>query len=184
MTPQLVRRFDRLEAARHRALATLEGFDATALNRPPAAGKWSALQVLHHVVTAEALTLGYVRKKVQAGQALPPAGPASRLRLLLVQATLASPLRVRAPGPVASVPPQIDPAELCARWQELRLEWRGFIESFPGELLGRLVFRHPYAGRMTLDHALGTLQAHLDHHVPQVERALSTGASLSAPASR
>jgi hypothetical protein len=26
---------------------------------------------------------------------------------------------------------------------------------------------------MTLAHALGTLEAHLDHHIPQVERAVT-----------
>ena len=76
------------------------------------------------------------------------------------------------PTRLAGVPPQIDAAELRARRGELRREWRGFIEGYPRELLGRLVFRHPYAGRMSLDHALGTLEAHLDHHVPQVKRAL------------
>jgi hypothetical protein len=54
----------------------------------------------------------------------------------------------------------------------VRGELAALVESFPPVLLDRLVFRHPFAGRMTLAHALGTLQAHLDHHIPQVERAL------------
>jgi hypothetical protein len=87
--PGLARRLARLEASRRRALAVLDGVDHAALNSPPAQGKWSALQLLHHVVTAEALTLGYIRKKMQAGLALEKAGLASRLRLLAVQVTLA-----------------------------------------------------------------------------------------------
>jgi hypothetical protein len=128
--------------------------------------------VLHHIVTAEALTLGYVRKKMQAGDSLPRAGLASRLRLLALEATLASPLRFRAPAAVAGVPPEIDAAELRARWDGVRRDWRELLESFPPELVNRLVFRHPRAGRMSLEHALGTLEAHLAHHVPQVRRAL------------
>lgn len=173
MQPDLARRFERLEATRGRALGTLGGLDHTALNRPPAPGKWSALQLLYHVITAEALTLGYVRKKMQAGGALPPAGASSRLRLLAVQLVLASPLRVRAPGAAGSVPPEIDAAGLRARWDEVRRDLRALLETFPAELQGRLVFRHPYAGRMTLAHALGHLQAHLEHHIPQVQRALN-----------
>jgi hypothetical protein len=168
----LARRFDRLEAARARVLAMLAGRDARALNRPPAAGAWSALQVLHHLVVSEDLTLAYVRKKMRAGDSLPRAGLASRLRLLALEATLASPLRFRAPAMVADAPTHIDAAELRARWDAVRRDWRELLESFPPELLGRLVFRHPRAGRMSLDHALGTLEAHLAHHVPQVESAL------------
>lgn len=172
MQAALARRFERLESARSRLLATLEGREASALNRAPGPGKWSALQILHHVVTAEALTLGYVRKKMQAGSALPRAGLASRLRLLALEVALASPLRVNAPAQVASVPPDVDPAELGARWDGVRREWRELLEAFPPALVDRLVFRHPLAGRMSLEHALGTLEAHLAHHVPQVERAL------------
>jgi DinB superfamily len=170
---ELALRLARLERSRAHALALIEGKGGALLNRPPSPGKWSPLQVLHHVVTAEALTLAYIRKKQQAGAALPAASVASRLRLLLVEAALASPLRVRAPAVTADVPLQLDADGLRARWGDVRRELAALVEAFPPELVDRLVFRHPYAGRMTLAHALGTLQAHLDHHVRQVERALS-----------
>jgi hypothetical protein len=174
----LARRLERLERSRQRALALLSGRDAATLNRAPAAGRWSALQVLHHVVTAEALTLRYIRKKMQAGDALPRASFGSRLRLLAVEAVLASPLRVRAPDVVAEVPPHVDADELRSRWEAVRDDLRALVEEFPAELLDRLVFRHAIGGRMTLAHALGTLEAHLDHHLPQVERAVSVAVKL------
>jgi hypothetical protein len=169
----LARRLERLERSRQRALALVSGRDSVALNRAPAAGKWSALQVMHHVVHAEALTLRYIRKKMQAGEALPRASFASRLRLLAVATVLASPLRVRAPEQVAEVPPHVDLDELRSRWEGVRGELRSLVDEFPSELLDRLVFRHPVGGRMSLAHAIGTLEAHLDHHLPQVERALA-----------
>lgn len=175
MDPALARRLAHLEASRRRALAAVDGVPHAALNRPPAPGKWSALQVLHHVVTAEALTLGYIRKKMQAGLALEKAGPASRLRLLAVQLTLALPLRVKAPTITGDVPAESELPALRARWDEVRRSLDELVSSFPPELENRLVFRHPYAGRMTLAHALGTLEAHLDHHIPQVERAVASG---------
>jgi hypothetical protein len=168
----LARRLDALERSRRRALRLVSDVDPAALGRAPGPGRWSALQVLHHVVTVEALTVGYVRKKMQAGEGLSRAGIGSRLRLLAVQAALASPLRVRAPEVAADVPATVDPDEVRARWETVRGELAALVESFPPGLLDRLVFRHPFAGRMTLAHALGTLQAHLDHHIPQVERAL------------
>ena len=175
MDPALARSLAPLEASRRRVLGTVDGVPHKALNRAPAPGKWSALQVLHHVVTAEALTLGYIRKKMQAGAALEKAGPASRLRLLALQVTLALPLRFKAPTITGDVPRESELPALRARWDEVRRSLDDLVRSFPPELLDRLVFRHPYAGRMTLAHALGTLEAHLDHHIPQVKRALAGG---------
>ena len=171
MDPALARSLAHLEASRRRALEAVDGVPHAALNREPVPGKWSALQVLHHVVTAEALTLGYIRKKMQAGAALETAGPASRLRLLALQVTLALPMRVKAPTTAGDVPTESELRALRARWDEVRRSLDELVRSFPPELEDRLVFRHPYAGRMTLAHALGTLEAHLDHHIPQVERA-------------
>jgi hypothetical protein len=173
MSPDLGRRLEDLEASRARALSLLAGRDAASLNRPPAPGRWSALQVLHHVVESEAATLGYVRKKMQAGAALPPTGIGSRLRRAAVQLGLALPLRFRAPAVTAAVPDVVDPAVLRARWEEVRAGWRELLAAFPADLEGRLVFRHPIAGRMGLADALAVQQAHLDHHVRQVERALT-----------
>ena len=174
MTPHLARFFERLEASRTRTLALLDPHDREALNRPPRPGRWSALQVLHHVVESEAATLGYVRKKMQAGSALPRAGLASRLRRMAVALALASPLRFRAPAVVGTVPDEVDPARLRERWEAVRGDLRELLDTFPPEVQGRLVFRHPFAGRMGLADTLAVLQAHLDHHVPQVERALDS----------
>ena len=174
MSPRFGPRLERLEASRARALALIEPHDATALNHAPAPGRWSALQVLHHVVESEAATLGYIRKKMQAGTSLPRAGLGSALRRATVQRGLALPLRFRAPAVAAVVPDRVEPALLRARWDEVRAAWRAELEAFPADLEDRLVFRHPFAGRMSLADALAVLQAHLDHHVPQVARALAS----------
>lgn len=173
MRAELLERFDRLENARHRLEARLEGRDDQLLNRPRPDGGWSPLQVLHHVVTAESLSLGYVRKKMQAGASLPAAAVLSPLRLLLLRAVLASPLRTRAPAATSGVPAQLDVASLRARWNETRAGWRELLEAFPPDLLGRMVFRHPLVGLMSLPDCVGFMQAHLDHHARQVDRALA-----------
>lgn len=172
MSPAHRRRFEALEAARARALALLDGRDPAALDRPPGPGRWSALQVLHHVVEAEAGTLAYILKKMQAGSSLPAAGLGSRLRGVALRVSLALPLRFRAPAVVASPPAHVDPDVLRARWDEVRRGWRDLLERFPPELGRRLVFRHPVAGRLSLSDALALQKAHLEHHLPQVRRAI------------
>ena len=175
MNEPLQQRFDRLETTRRDILTRLEGHDRERLNRPRADGGWSALQVLHHVITAEAGTLRYTSKKMLGGTSLPRAGLLSRLRLLSLQVVLASPLRFKAPAVAAEVPDEIDPGELRARWDEVRTGWQELLESFPEEILDRLVFRHGFVGLMGLPDTLGFLQAHLDHHARQVDRVLSAG---------
>ncbi len=166
-------RFERLETTRVSVAARLDRHDRAALNRPRADGGWSALQVLHHVIAAEAGTLRYISKKMLAGPNLPRAGLASRMRLLALQAVLVSPVRFRAPAVTADVPDEADPAELLTRWQETREGLRTLLEGFPDELLDRVVFRHLLVGLMGLHDTLDFLQGHLDHHVRQVERLLA-----------
>jgi len=173
MRAELRERFDRLERTRHRLEGRLEGVDSARLSRPRSGGGWSALQVLHHVVTAETLSLTYVTKKMQGGATLPSATVRSPLRLLVLRAVLASPLRLRAPAATASVPPQVEWPPLRTRWDETRASWRELLDGFPPELLGRMVFRHPLVGLLSLHDCVGFLQAHLDHHARQVDRAVT-----------
>lgn len=182
MEPELERAFARLEAGRQDLLAAAARSGDAAFNRRPRPEAWSAAQVLEHVLVSEALTLGYVRKKMRAGDGLPRATPLSALRLLALRLFLASPVRVRAPKAAAGVPDRSSLAELRARWDEVRGGWRCLLESFPWELRGRMVFRHPYAGLLSLPHALGFLQAHLDHHARQVHEALVAAGAGSGTA--
>jgi hypothetical protein len=172
MRPGLRLCFERLEASRAQVLAELAGLDTAALNSSPSPGRWSALQVLHHVVTVEALTVSYVRKKAQGGGSLPRAGLVSRLRLLALRVALASPFRIRAPAVTASVPATSELPAVEARWAEARRELSALLDTFPAEAAGRTVFRHPLVGLMGLEDTLGMLQAHLDHHARQVAAAV------------
>jgi hypothetical protein len=170
----LARRFEHLEYRRQDLLARLGEHDRTRLNRPRDDGGWSALQVLHHVITAEEGTRRYISKKMLAGTSLPSAGVVSRLRRLVLQLANGSPFRFKAPAVTAAVPPDVDPWELRARWEDVRGDWRELLEDFPEELLDRMVFRHALVGLMGLPDTLAFLQSHLDHHARQVERLLRT----------
>ena len=174
MNQQMQRRFDRLESTRRDVLAGLEGHDRARLNRLRSDGGWSALQVLHHVIAAEAGTLSYTSKKMRGGTSLPRAGLLSRLRLLSLRVAMVSPLRFKAPGVTADVPEEIDPEVLRARWDEVRAGWEKLLESFPEEILDRMVFRHGFVGLMGLPDTLGVMQSHLEHHARQVERVLAS----------
>jgi len=172
MNQPLERAFARLETKREQLLDLAASRGESASNRRPRPDAWSAAQALEHVLLSESLSVGYLRKKMQAGPALPKAGPASALKLLALRAFLASPLRARAPKVSAGVPDQSSLGDLRTRWDATRSDLRALLEGFPPELLGRLVFRHPFVGMLTLQQMLGFLQAHFDHHERQVRAAL------------
>jgi uncharacterized damage-inducible protein DinB len=163
-------RFDRLESSRRALLDSLANLDDAALRRPPAAGGWSIVQVVGHLTMADEATLGYLRKKMQAPAAIPPAGPMSWVRMIAVAAVLRSPVRRRAPPQTASPPADVGLGEAAARWHRVRAEWAAFLDAFPAELARRAVFRHPFAGRMSIAHTLGFMQEHQRHHARQIGR--------------
>jgi hypothetical protein len=172
VNPDLNAQFERLEATRGSLAARLDGRDGALLNRPRADGGWSVLQMVHHVITAEAGTLRYTSKKMLGGTSLPWAGLTSRMRLLALKGAMVSPVRFRAPAITADVPDEVDSAETLALWQETREGWRKLLAGFPEELLDRMVFRHTLVGLMGLRDTLAFLQTHLDHHVRQIDRQL------------
>ena len=166
----VLRRFDRLESSRRALLDSLTGLSDEAARRQSAAGAWSIVQVVGHLTMADEATLGYLRKKMQAPSAIPPAGPMSWVRMMAVAAVLRSPVRRKAPAQTADPPTAVSLAEARARWDRVRAEWAAFLEAFPPELIGRAVFRHPFAGRMSIAHTLGFMQEHQRHHARQIDR--------------
>ena len=151
-------RFARLESDRRALLDSLAGLPDADVRRAPAEGAWSIVQVVGHLTMSDEATLGYLRKKMQAPAAIPPAGPMSWIRMVAVAAVLRSPVRRKAPAVTASPPAAVGFDEARARWDRNRAEWAAFLDAFPPELLGRAVFRHPFAGRLSIAHTLGFLQ--------------------------
>jgi uncharacterized damage-inducible protein DinB len=163
-------RFARLESGRRTLLDSLAGLSDADVRRAPAEGAWSIVQVLGHLTRSDEATLTYLRKKMQAPAAIPPAGPMSWVRMVAVAAVLRSPVRRKAPSLTANPPAAVGLEEARARWDRVRADWTAFLEAFPPELLGRAVFRHPFAGRMSIAHTLGFMQEHQRHHARQIAR--------------
>lgn len=172
MNQRIGTRFEQLEAVRRRIEARIAGIAPDALNRQPEPGRWSAAQVISHVVLAESRTLDYVRKKSSDPSQLRPAGLKEKLKGKLVVAVMKLPVRLPAPDVVADVPDNEEPVELCARWSRLRAELRELFASIPDSLLGTCLFRHPVAGPMTLEAAIEFMIAHASRHAKQIERVL------------
>ncbi len=173
MPSSVRRRWVRMDRELNTLLDRLQGHDSHILNGQPEAGKWSALQVLHHLLRSEQLALAYLRKKLSGDtDTLPPATLEHRLRSFALTWWLRTPLKVKAPAAVSGehLPDHSDLAELRQTWHLLRSDFQAFLEEQPKAVFGKAVFRHPFAGRLTLPGMQTFMHEHFRRHRRQALR--------------
>ncbi len=169
MNPQLEILFNQLSESKRAlemaiAAASCDAHFATV-------GEWSIAQVVEHLVSSESGTLGYMKKKCSSGwESLEEAGDEHRANSAAINARLESNERYKAPDVLPEPTNDIDLQELFSRWNLLREEMKLFLAHVPSEHLNKLVFRQPAAGMLNTVHALKFMDAHLRHHLPQIER--------------
>ena len=185
MNHRLHLKFEQLERATEQLLASAEalGDDKT---KAPAAGQWSAVQVVHHLLYIETNIVNYIQKKLQADEALPNVGLFTRLRASFVRLFLRLPgLKVKAPRGVATLtdagnlPPLV---ELHATWEALRRQMERLLNEFPGRHMSRAIFPHPRSGRINIYQVMDFLHDHVLHHQQQMGRITKVLRPGSSPA--
>ena len=173
MNHRLHLKFEQLERATEQLIASAEalGPDKT---KAPAAGQWSAVQVVHHLLFIEGNIVQYVQKKILAEELLPKISFFTRLRVQFVRLMLRLPgLKFKAPRGVATL---TDTGELPTlpemrkTWEASRRQLERLLNEFPSRQLNRAVFPHPRSGRITIYQVMEHLVDHLLHHQQQMAR--------------
>ena len=173
MNHRLHLKFEQMERATENLLTSAKdlGADST---KVPAAGHWSATQVVHHLLFIESNIIQYVQKKVLAEERLPKVGLFTRLRARLVRLFLRLPgLKVKAPRGVATLtdagnlPPL---SELRRTWEALRRQLERLLNEFPSRQLNQAIYPHPRSGHINIYQLLDFLLDHLLHHQQQIGR--------------
>lgn len=151
----------------------LETMPESQLKYQPAPDKWSILQVTEHLLGAEESSLYYLKKKNYTPLATRSILPAP-IRSILLNIALRSPLKFKAPKVEALVPYNTTPpAEVLQRWKEVRKQLALYLEQAPKEAVGKPLFRHPFAGALSLPQMLQFMVEHLDHHRRQIRAILA-----------
>ncbi len=172
MNPQLQHLFDSLETDRNLLLEKVSKLSLAQFNRA-APGKWSAGQILAHLITAEKLSLLYMNKKILGIQETGNTGIWEEMKMLLLKISQRLPLKFRAPNAlVENTPAYPDFHHLKADWDMERSKLRDFLEKFDDRLLKKKIYRHIRAGRLNIRHALLFFGEHYRHHWPQIKRLL------------
>lgn len=171
--PEIQRRLESLNA-HTQILFDILRKDIVAVHVKPEDNSWSALETANHIYLAEKLSLQYVRYKLTKPDPIPPKHPGIWLRTYLLKWTLISPLKFKAPPTInmRNAQPVLAVEELVAQWKMLREELLELLDQHEEQFRGRLLYKHPFAGRMTLNQMLIFFQDHLVHHTRQLKRIL------------
>lgn len=149
-------------------------FSDQQLNQQPADGGWSPVQVMHHLILAEGGSLKYVKKKLSFNPELKKAGLSAAFRYWMIKLYFALPLKFKAPAVVGddALPENASLEATRQAWTAVRQELGAYLRELPEEHFEQVIYKHPFAGRMTLQGMLGFFDAHLRRHSKQIERAL------------
>src|SRR6476659_57512 len=116
----LLRRFEQLEDSRKKLVVDLAEATEMILYKKPAAGKWNITQIIYHLQFSEAISAGYVKKKMQGGKALKKTGAPAVIRSTLLRWLLLSGYKWKAPPMLGNVPEELLYSEVIGSWEESR----------------------------------------------------------------
>jgi uncharacterized damage-inducible protein DinB len=172
MHPKLQQRYQLLEADRNQLESALASMSEELLQKPMAPGKWSALQTLRHLIMAEQSSVAYMKKKLEHAESATPAGLGARLRAGLLTGWFRLGMKAKAPKAFAEIPVSQTATAVFSDYRAVREELQHVLDGIPEALIDRELFKHPLAGRMTLDSALDFFRAHYRHHALQIRSQL------------
>lgn len=130
---------------------------------------WNMLQVLHHLILAEKLSMEYMIGK-QYGNARKGSNIAAFFRSTTLRFLLQSPIRFKAPRVLKAPADNPDPGLLLEEWEQVRQGMHDYLVHFPKEKISMLIYRHPRAGWLTIHQTLQFFEDHLVHHQHQLRR--------------
>ena len=168
MPPPLHQLIQSLDDRRCALLDELDALSADVLRAKPRPGAWSILEIVEHVVVAEAVILQGLPPRTQL--VARPRSVRHHSLYLVVMFILRCGIPVKVPSRRMLPTGTLSLAELRRTWDE-HMRWLRGFEGDPEEDAHRkAVFTHPVAGPITLIQALRMDQLHLQTHIRQISK--------------
>jgi hypothetical protein len=162
--------FNQLEHQRYGLFSKVNELTTEELSSRYRPDKWNILEILTHLLTAEKLSLSYMKKKSLGINTLGNSGLYEMLKIDFFVFSQRLPLHYKAPKAVVENTVVIPFSEIEKQWLELRHELKLFLETLPDKHLKKKIYKHPFLGRLDAVQALITIREHINHHTPQIER--------------
>jgi hypothetical protein len=171
MHPNLQRYFEEIEGGRARLLSEVSRLSEAKFIQQGEGGKWSAAQILTHLLTSEQMSLRYMKKKSLGIDQLSNSGIYESIKTVVLKVSQRIPIKYKAPALlVEHTPSALSQADLVLRWNEFRLELKSFLEAIEAKNIRKKIYKHPVAGRLNVMQAMQFFQEHIHHHYPQIKK--------------
>ncbi len=162
-----------LQTDRMELCNTLSGIPEELFTRQPKPGKWSIAEIVAHLITADRLSLEYMKKKSLAIETVGDAGWFEDFKMLVFTVSQRIPVKYNAPkGVLQNTPRSIERSNLSNDWNVLLQDYKIFLEGIPEQYTRRKIYKHPILGRIDAKLCLQSLHEHYHHHLPQIKRLL------------
>jgi hypothetical protein len=135
-------------------------------------GKWSINQILTHLLTAERLSLVYMKKKYLGVEQLTDTGMLEAFKMVLLKISQRVPvIRYKAPKVLlTSTPAAVPFKEIVSKWDAFREDLKKFLDTIPSHHARKKIYKHHIAGRLDAAQGVAFLREHFHHHMPQIRR--------------
>lgn len=162
--------YNRLEAQRKKLEDMYNYLSPEQLAFKPQPNAWNLLQVMRHIVTAEKQSIIFIQRRIGLNKKLTKASLGSTLRYLILKVALILPIKFKAPkiAEVREENPNYD--LMIEEWAAIRSELKQILGETDENVLATAVYKHPRAGLLNMDQALGFMRDHIKHHLKQVSR--------------
>lgn len=169
----LENKFTEIEGLKENIFRNLKTFDPEILQNKVDEKTWSPVQILSHLIFSERASVLYLKKKIKAGDDLENAWISSRWRMYLLRKAFNGNRKFKAPEALAN-PENLTLQQAEEEWNRVRSDLRDFLQSYPQKYRRKAIFRHPVAGRITVEQMLEFFKIHMLHHKKQIEKILTT----------
>jgi hypothetical protein len=132
--------------------------------------KWSINQLIFHLNNVEKSVLDYINYKNGKGELTQKAGLKAALRYYFLKVLLSTNMKFKTPKKVSQIPETLDFEQLMNDWNSTQDAFEKFLQHYPAELKGKAVFKHPYAGMLSIEQTIEFLVDHSKHHRKQMKR--------------
>jgi len=173
MSDILVQKLDEIEKMYNDYLDQARNLSEEQFNYKPNQESWSIAQVLHHIWFATDGTYLYINKKLSQNIEFKPSGFVHSIRSFGLNTVLHSSLKLKAPEYIKNNVIKHGTYEQISTLSEKTFQnFRLLLQTFPENLEGKEIFKHPIVGWVNISQALGFLKGHTVHHKMQIEALL------------
>lgn len=170
MIDRLQSSYQHLEEARASFLKEMQNLPAELLAASNE-NRWSILQIIAHLITAERLSVMYMQKKIQGMEDAGDTGLWEQVKMSLLIISQRLPLKFKAPRAVVQQTIRATSLQqLEEEWDLVRNDMKALLDKIQPYQSKRKIYKHVVAGKLNASQALRFFHEHFLHHLPQIKR--------------